>query len=191
MKGSRRIAKQLVALVCMAGVFISCDKDCEGQPGELNSFALFQYEFRNEAWGHQHEGWFIDNEGNVGRYELPADWNEPDSLGFLTEEKLASNMLFADEIIGDISDTEINTYTLLMNQVDPFDLSDVDVLGADGGSSFLYGYQWKPSLGRFHRVLLAEGTDFYQRNLDPEAVEITEWLIDLGKEIDPGFQFQE
>lgn len=183
--------KQLLALLSVAAIFISCDKDCEGQPGELNSFALFQYEFRNEAWGHQHEGWFVDIDGNIGKYELPSEWNEPDSLGFLTEEELAFNIEFADDIIGDIRNSELNTYTTLMNEVNPFELSNLAVVGADGGNSYLYGYQWKPSSGRFHRVLLARGTDYSQRNLDPDAVEITEWLIDLGKEIDPGFQFQE
>ncbi len=189
MKQLKIISSQFLLLLLAAGLFVACDRDCGGKPVTIDSFALFQYEFKNEAWGHQHEGWFIDVEGVIGHYELPSVWIEPDSMGFLTEEELDLNMAKADEIIGNVNNADLNTYSELLNQVNPFDLSSFEVVGADGGDGYLYGYQWKPSSGRFHRVLLARGIDYHQRNLDPEAVEITEWLIDIGHRIDPYFGF--
>ena len=39
---------------------------------------LFQVEYINYAWGYQHNGFIIDNEGNVLTYKNPQNWNFPD-----------------------------------------------------------------------------------------------------------------
>ncbi|MDQ3016156.1 MAG: hypothetical protein M3R25_05480 [Bacteroidota bacterium] len=52
----------------------------------MSQFVYFQYEYKNGAWGTQHEGWYIDQAGKISRYELPENWIEPDSMGFISEE---------------------------------------------------------------------------------------------------------
>ena len=49
---------------------------------------MFQLEYVNYAWGYQHNGFIIDNEGNVLTYSNPENWNFPDKDFSLTESQV-------------------------------------------------------------------------------------------------------
>ena len=53
---------------------------------------LFQFEYVNYAWGYQHSGFIIDNEGNVLTYENPENWNFQDNNHNLSEIQVSENI---------------------------------------------------------------------------------------------------
>ena len=53
---------------------------------------LFEFEYINYAWSYQHNGFIIDNEGNVLTYNNPENWNFPDSDLRISEKQVAENI---------------------------------------------------------------------------------------------------
>ena len=57
-----------------------------------NQQILFQYEYVNYAWGYQHNGFIIDNEGKILTYNNPENWNFREKESNLTEAQVAENI---------------------------------------------------------------------------------------------------
>ncbi|HZV70961.1 MAG TPA: hypothetical protein VFG10_15500 [Saprospiraceae bacterium] len=173
------------SFLLMSLVFIlslnSCDKDC-GEPNSFNDPVYFQYDAQNFAWGIYHVGWFIDKNGDFRSYDLPANWNEPDSLGYISKSDLESNLGKADSIIYHISIPELQNQVALINDVDDDKFSAIENVGADIGTVELFCYKWDEGHNAYKRIRLVTGGDFKQENLDPEAKELAAWLIALGEE---------
>ena len=53
---------------------------------------LFQFEYINYAWGYQHQGFIIDNKGNVLTYNNPEGWNFPDNNLNINEIQFNENL---------------------------------------------------------------------------------------------------
>jgi hypothetical protein len=53
---------------------------------------LFQVDYINYAWGYQHTGFIIDNEGNILTYNNPQNWIFPDKDLSLSESQVRSNL---------------------------------------------------------------------------------------------------
>jgi hypothetical protein len=64
--------------------------------------------------------------------------------------------------------------------VDETKFSEIEHVGADIGIVNLYCYRWDKNRNLYKRLLLATGGDFIQYNLDPEARELTAWMIAIG-----------
>ena len=52
---------------------------------------LFQVDYVNYAWGYQHTGFIIDNEGNVRTYKNPQNWIFPDKDFNIIESQVLEN----------------------------------------------------------------------------------------------------
>ena len=57
-----------------------------------NQAVLFQVEYVNYALGYQHNGFIIDNKGNVLTYSNPENWNFPDKGLTISESQVKENM---------------------------------------------------------------------------------------------------
>ncbi|MBK9981885.1 MAG: hypothetical protein IPP15_05585 [Saprospiraceae bacterium] len=162
-------------------VLSSCDKECN-ESNSLKDPVYFQYEARNYAWGFYHVGWYIDNKGNFDYYSLPEDLVEPDSSGYISKANLLANLTKADSIVYNISIHALQNQVELIDAVDEKKFSEIEHVGADIGIVNLYCYQWDKNRNLYKRFLLATGGDFIQYNLDPEARELTAWMIAIGDE---------
>ena len=159
---------------------VSCDKDC-GDASPVREPVYFQYESTNYACGYFQAGWYIDQSGNFNYYNLPADWNEPDSLGFISKDDLLSNLQKTDSVIYHISIDILQNQIALIDKVDENSFSDIQHIGADIGRKDLFCFKWDANHSKYKRILLAYSGDFAQHNLDPEAQELTAWLIAVGE----------
>lgn len=159
----------------------SCEKDC-GDANPLKDPVYFQYEAKNYAWGLYHVGWYIDNQGHFDFYNLPEDLVEPDSSGYISKSDLLSNLSKADSIVYTIPVPDLQNQVRLIESVDEDKFSEIEHVGADIGIVNLYCYRWDKNHNQYKRLLLVTGGDFIQYNLDPEARELTTWLIAMGEE---------
>jgi len=174
-----KISFFLMSLVSILSLS-SCDKDC-GEANPFNDPVYFQYEARNYAWGLYHVGWFVDKKGDFQYYNLPENWIEPDSLGYISKSDLVSNLGKADSVIYHISIHELQNQVRLIEDVDDDAFSEIDHVGADIGIVSLFCYKWDSAHNKYKRILLLMGGDFKQENLDPEAKELAAWMIAIGE----------
>jgi len=170
-----------IFLLCAITAFSSCEKDCVD--GTIDPHPVyFQYEILNYAWGHFHAGWYIDDEGNFNYYNLPQNWNEPDSNGYISEAALLSNFEKADSIIYHVSVESLQNQIAIIDDVDADKYSEVQFLAADAGKMEFYCFKWDKNRSAYQRISLAYTGDFAQHNLDPEAKGLTAWLIAEGEQ---------
>lgn len=165
-------------------ITLSCKKEDSLQKSDIPQKILFQYEYRNWAWGYQHGGWFIDSKRSIYGYNLPETWIETNSIGDISENDLMSNLNQYDTIFTYIIDqTDIVKYKNLISSAKEGELSEAVNTANDFGSPVLYCYTYDQENTMYTRVLLAMQGDFTQYNQHPDAIILTNWLIEIGEEI--------
>ena len=122
-----RVRKVILISLLSIILFASCEKDCP--PGHSSEEPVyFQYEAKNYAWGIFHSGWYIDQDGKFNYYNLPSEWNEPDSLGYISKEELLENLEKADTVIYQVSEQELDNQVSLIDYVDDDSFSEIQHL---------------------------------------------------------------
>jgi hypothetical protein len=150
---------------------------------------LFQYEYSNAAWGYQHNGWFMDSLGVIRGYSQPDTWNWPDSLGYISYDELLQNINQYDTVYTDISISDINEKKELILATIDGEISDLVHRMADAGQSSIYCFCWDKDKEMYKRQLLETKGDFERYNKESEAVQLSDWLIDIGKNIQDCFMW--
>ena len=136
---------------------------------------LFQMEYINFAWGYQHSGWFINNEGEVRRY-TPQIWKIADKDGYFDLGSLRSNYNQATEIIGQVDMHELKTKALLIEGTLNGELGEMNCPGADQGSFTLYCYFWDEEKQKYKQQFLSVSGDCNQQNSTNAAKVLTDFL---------------
>jgi hypothetical protein len=137
---------------------------------------LFQVEYVNYAWGYQHNGFFIDNEGYILSYKNPENWNWPDKSLSLTGQQVRANLeaciktgekIAAEELIknaGYIKNIALSKVTALKN------------VAADAGSLKYICYQYSGSSEIYTGYIIKEEGNFTCENLNFFSKKVTTWL---------------
>jgi hypothetical protein len=170
----------LSLLLLLVLIFLpACEEqDCGcGLPEEQP--VLFEYRYTNFAWGYQENGWLIDREGMVRVYELPEDFRDPDSAGFMSLEDLEYNLSQADSVIAILEEEEFLEYTRLIPAAARGKISEAQNMAADAGASVLSCYIYDTEKEAYRYIFLAQSGDWEQRNLSPSAETLVEWLLEL------------
>ncbi|MCB9034708.1 MAG: hypothetical protein H6553_12780 [Chitinophagales bacterium] len=170
---------KLIAFVIIGTLFFTACKKEKSTDSKLNPNILFQVEYYNMAWAYTHLGIFIDENGNVLKYNLsnnyPNNWKRVDSLDYISSKDLLSNINFAT-IDSQINvDTLLQKATLIQATINGT-LSDIQYLGADIGLHSYYCYYWDSNKNKYKRQLLFVTGDYQQYNTTAEAIELTEYL---------------
>lgn len=169
--------KCLLATVFLSITLISCEKET---PVVKNGIVFFQHEYKNYAWGIFHSGWFIDSLGNVRFYNLPSDWKEPDSDGYISEDDLLSNLQFADSILYQLAIDEMSGMVSLIDHIDERRIQVKVRHIYDAGDSSLYYYSWDAQAAKYKRVLIWSRGYFSETNIGISALTLIEKLKVVG-----------
>ncbi len=169
--------KNLFLSLLLIVILCSCNNNDDALiPVNEDQLILFQFEYRNSAWGYQHSGWFIDNKGNVKEYNLPTEWRWNNDSNFISKDSLAFNYAQANTLIGNINLQELEDKKLLITATINGILSSKMCPGADMGSFSFYSYYWDASKKMYQKQLLNLTGDCEQYNTTIEAIELTAWL---------------
>jgi hypothetical protein len=144
---------------------------------------LFQFEYVNYAWGYQHNGFVIDNEGNVLTYINPEDWNFPDKDFCLSENQVAENIISCIQSGKKISKEELQKYTNYIKNIASSKVTALKNEGADAGSSEFICYQFSESNGTYKGYLIKLEGDFTCENLNFYSKKVVAWMRDIGNSI--------
>jgi hypothetical protein len=141
---------------------------------------LFQYDYINYAWGYQHNGFFIDNEGNILTYKNPTDWNYPDDNLSLTESQLHENIGNCVSTGKKIDRIELEKYAGYIKNISLSKVTAQKNVAADAGSIQYICYQFSGSPGSYKGYLIKMEGDFTCENLNFYSKRVSAWLKSIS-----------
>jgi hypothetical protein len=144
---------------------------------------LFQLEYVNYAWGYQHKGFIIDNEGNVLTYSNPEDWNFPDNNFTLNESQVADNINKCFQTSKKIPKEELHKYTNYIKNIASSKITALKNVAADAGSLEFICYQFSESTGTYKGSLIKMEGDFTCENLNFYSKKVVAWMKDINNNL--------
>lgn len=144
---------------------------------------LFQYEYVNYAWGYQHSGFIIDNEGNVLTYENPENWNFQDNSLILSEMQVSENISKCRRSGKKIPQEELQKYTSYIKNISLSKITAMKNVAADAGSIEYFCYQYYEGNGTYKGCLIKMEGDFTCENLNLHAKKVAEWMKEINNSL--------
>jgi hypothetical protein len=145
---------------------------------------LFQIEYINYAWGYQHNGIIIDNEGNVLTYKNPQNWNFPDKDFSLTENQVRENLRNCENSNKRIPNDELQKYTNHIKNISSSKVTALKNIAADAGSLEYICYQYSEKTRNYKGYLIKKEGDFTCENLNFFSKRVSAWLKNINDTIE-------
>lgn len=147
---------------------------------------VFGYHQTSFSWGPVQRGWYLNDQGQVSCYQLTGrraeEWKNPDERGYISKEDLLHNYQLTTggtfAITPTIVQEKIAVLKLLARSST---LSDPVQQYYDAGDVVYAGYLWNSQTKQYQRIILARRGDFCQDNVNPFAMQLTEWLADIQR----------
>jgi hypothetical protein len=143
---------------------------------------LFQFEYLNHAWGYQHNGFIIDNEGNIMTYSNPDNWNFPDEDLSISALLAAENLSKCRKLGKKIPIDELQKYSRYINNIASSKVTALKSVAADAGSYDYICYKFSENTNTYKGYLIKREGDFTCENLNFYAKRVVSWM----KAIDEG-----
>ncbi len=169
--------KIFALLLLFAMIVAGCEKEYEAP---LDQPVLFEYRYVNYAWVYSEQGWLMDAKGDMYSYDLPEDFRLPDSAGYISAEDITYNLSQTDSIFHSVEAEGLEYYVDLIAGAAEGEISVLENVAADAGTSVLSCYLFDPDVEMYQYVFLAQSGDWEQFNNSPEAEILVDWLKDLG-----------
>ena len=144
---------------------------------------LFQLEYVNYAWGYQHNGFIIDDKGNVLTYSNPEDWNFPDNDFSLSESQVVENIGSCIQTSKKIPKEELQKYTNYIKNIASSKVTAIKNVAADAGSIKFVCYQFSENTGMYKGYLIKMEGDFTCENLNFYTKKVAAWMRDINDSI--------
>jgi len=144
---------------------------------------LFQFEYLNYAWGFQHNGFIIDNEGNVMTYNNPENWNFTDNDFRISDRQVAENISKCLHTGKKIPNDELHKFSNYINNIASSKVTALKNVAADAGSLKYICYQYSESSGIYKGTLIKMEGDFTCENLNFYSKKVVAWMRDINNNI--------
>lgn len=141
---------------------------------------IFQYDYTNYAWGYQHNGFIIDNQGNILTYNNPEDWNFRDKDMILTEEQVAENISKCQLSGKKIPENELRKFTAYIKKFASSEITAAKNVAADSGTAEYLCYQYSGTTGTYKGYLIRTEGDFTRENLNFYSKKVALWMKDIN-----------
>ncbi len=148
---------------------------------QLGTTVYFQFEYVNHAWGYAHQGFIIDQAGNIYEYSQPENWNWP-SEDKISRDLFNANLKKAEVRLAEIKLNELRQMEIKALSAKNGSLSEAKHVMADAGVESYAIYLTDEDSGELTRYLLQNRGDFYQKNTSKASDEIVSWLITIRGE---------
>lgn len=141
---------------------------------------IFQYDYINYAWGYQHNGYIIDNEGNILTYNNPEGWNFRDKDMILTEKQVAENITKC-QISGEkIEPAELQRFSGFIKNIASSQVTATKNVAADAGTYEYICYQYSGSSSTYKGYIIKTEGDFTRENLNFYSKKVVTWMKDIS-----------
>jgi hypothetical protein len=145
---------------------------------------LFQVDYINYAWGYQHNGFIIDNEGKVLTYKNPQEWIFPDKELNITGNQVHDNIEkchFSGKII---PPDELIKYARYIKNISSSKVTATKNVAADAGAMEYICYQFYESSDTYKGHLIKMEGDFTCENLNFYTKKVAIWLKNINETLD-------
>jgi hypothetical protein len=182
---NRRIMKITllkISFILLASlILISCRKNVVINEKQA---ILFQVDYINYAWGYQHYGFIIDNEGKVLTYKNPQEWIFPDKDFKLSGNQVHDNIekcLFSGKII---PPDELIRYAGSIKNISSSKVTATKNVAADAGSLEYICYQFDELSDTYKGSLIKMEGDFTCENLNFYSKKVATWLKNINETLE-------
>lgn len=166
----------LLVLMLLPVIFLSCSKrNYENVP-----HSYFTKEYVNTAWGYSHQGWMIDDEGAVRSFNMPDNWHDVDSLGYISAADLQDNLASCNVTIDKVSKLKLNQQNRAVGEASEGTVTSPENTAYDLGQTEYFCYIYMDAVSMYKKVLLAAEGDFTYYNTSSAASDITKWMKKQG-----------
>lgn len=141
---------------------------------------IFQYDYINYAWGYKHNGFIIDNGGNILTYNNPEDWNFMDKDMVLTEKQVAANIAKCQVSGKKISPEELQKFTAYIKNIASSEVTAPKNAAADAGTAEYLCFQYSASTNAYKGYLIRTEGDFTRENLNFYSKKVVIWMKDIN-----------
>lgn len=169
--------KLIIATFYLVSV-LSCETD-EDYSVFMNQEVVFQFEYINHAWGKQHRGFFVLNDGSIYKYDNPEGWVFPSQKNNISTDDFNNNLSKATEKVGTVNANKMLEMKALINKFDKENLTEMESVMADAGAES-YSFYLKSGSQDYQNYLLLMRGDNFQKNSDKDAEQLADWLIQLN-----------
>jgi hypothetical protein len=145
---------------------------------------FFHYDHVNHAWGNQHYGFVIDNEGNVLTYNNPDGWNFADNELVISDKDIEENLMKCTPAGIKVEEQELQKYANYIRNIAMSKLTAPRNVAADAGKTEFICYVYSSNTGLYKGYLIKMEGDFTAENLNFYSKKVTGWMKDILKNID-------
>lgn len=172
-----RYRAPVVLIILMILITTGCKKNYVISEKQV---IMFQLDYINYSWGYQHNGFFIDYEGNVLTYNNPQVWNFPDKDFSITKSEVEENISNCVHSGIIIPDEELHKYTNYIKNIASSKVTAIKNIAADAGSLQFICYQLFESTGVYKGHLIKMEGDFTCENLNFFSKKTAAWMRDIN-----------
>jgi hypothetical protein len=141
-----------------------------------NQAVLFQVDYINYSRGYQHNGFIIDNKGNVLAYSNPENWNFPDKELIISESQVKENIGKCINTGKKVPAEELRKYAGYIRNISSSKITALKNVGTDEGSTQYICYQFSDKSGMYKGCLIKLEGDFTCENLNFFSKKVSIWL---------------
>lgn len=164
--------KQLFLISFIACVLLGCNKE------KFDSLphGYYTLEYENWAWGYQHSGWIVDEDGNIMSFDLPSKWSKEDSSGYIAESALLENISYCNKKVAKVSKRKLYKNNQLIDGAANGKLSSRNGSSRDGGVHRYNCYQYDKTRDLYKKIILKIEGDMEVVNESENAAKIVAWM---------------
>ena len=171
------IQKQIIYLVIVVLFITGCNK----KPGtDGNPAIYFQFDRLNYAWGYQHTGFLINNEGKILTYKNPQNWNFPDNHLILTDSQIRDNIgncVFSGKTV---PQQELKKFASYIKNISSSKVTAMKKVAADAGTIDYICYRFSPDSNNYKGYIIKREGDFTCENLNFYSKKVSVWLKNIN-----------
>jgi hypothetical protein len=177
---SMKIQQNLLIIFSIAILISGCRKN---NVIKERQHILFQYDYVNYAWGYIHEGFVIDDEGNIMTYQNPESWNFHDPDYNLTENQLAENISRCTKSEQKIGKEELVKFSSYIDNIKSSKVTAKKNESADAGTSVFICYDFIEEKGIYKGYLIKMEGDYSCENLNFYSKKVSLWLKEINNSL--------
>ncbi len=144
---------------------------------------LFQYDYINFAWGYTHEGFYVDEKGNVLVYSNPEGWNFHKGDYNLTESQLAENLSKCTVSEIKIDSHELSRFSSYIHNLAASKVTALKNSAADAGTTLYLCYSYNQQSSIYKGTLIRMEGDFTCENLNFLSRKVSLWMKDVNNSL--------
>lgn len=167
----------LLLLLSIALLATGCKKNYV--PNE-KQVILFQYDYINYARGYIHEGFYIDEEGNIMHYSNPENWNFHAQDYNLTESQIAENLSKCTKSDFKVAREDIVKFSSYIDNIASSKITALKNVASDSGTSVFICYTFNEQNGIYKGSVIRMEGNYTCENLNFYSKKISLWLKDIN-----------